>query len=238
MILCYLTNWLVVLFADKNGELHGILHLWQTWDGSLDDEEYVTKNCPKLVRYDYYKHYKPYRITIDNKTKRCATLISPFNTKKEKIIHYLNRVCWLYRNCGYGFAYYIFGVTLDSSQVYKVYTNNTGLNNTQSYLYIKNIDSLLNVDSDYRDKPLSMTYRILSFLFFPFKYKNERIINKYMKWNCYVGWKINVEDSDNHIFHREMLANRIYLRIYIVKFIKDMCIDLKNRYIHRANNRD
>lgn len=30
MIICYITNPIVVLFADENGELHGFLKKWQT----------------------------------------------------------------------------------------------------------------------------------------------------------------------------------------------------------------
>lgn len=58
MIVCYLTNWIVVLFADQNGELPGLLWLWQTWDDSLDSEDCVTKYVPSIIRYDFYKYYR------------------------------------------------------------------------------------------------------------------------------------------------------------------------------------
>lgn len=45
-ILCYLTNWLVVFFADERGELDGAFHLWQTWDDSLDVEWFVKETVP------------------------------------------------------------------------------------------------------------------------------------------------------------------------------------------------
>lgn len=58
MLVCYLTNWIVVLFADQNGELQGLLRLWQTWDDSLDGEDCVTKYVPAIIRYDFYKYYR------------------------------------------------------------------------------------------------------------------------------------------------------------------------------------
>ena len=39
MIICYITNPIVVLFADKDGELHGFLRKWQTFDDSCDSED-------------------------------------------------------------------------------------------------------------------------------------------------------------------------------------------------------
>lgn len=38
MIICYITNPIVVLFSDENGELHGFLRKWQTFDDSCDSE--------------------------------------------------------------------------------------------------------------------------------------------------------------------------------------------------------
>lgn len=47
MIICYITNPIVVLFADKDGELHGFLRKWQTFDDSCDSEDCVTKYVPE-----------------------------------------------------------------------------------------------------------------------------------------------------------------------------------------------
>lgn len=58
MIICYITNPIVVLFADKDGELHGFLRKWQTFDDSCDSEDCVTKYVPKWIRYDFYKYYR------------------------------------------------------------------------------------------------------------------------------------------------------------------------------------
>ena len=58
MVICYITNPIMVLFADENGELPGLFCLWQTWDDSCDSEDCVTKYVPKLIRYDFYKYYR------------------------------------------------------------------------------------------------------------------------------------------------------------------------------------
>lgn len=36
MIICYITNPVIVMFADKDGELHSFLRRWQTFDDSCD----------------------------------------------------------------------------------------------------------------------------------------------------------------------------------------------------------
>lgn len=35
-VLCYLTNWFVVIFADEKGQLPKVFKLWQTYDNPLD----------------------------------------------------------------------------------------------------------------------------------------------------------------------------------------------------------
>ena len=112
MCVCYLTNWLVVLFADEEGELHGILHLWQTWDDTLDNPSFMRDTLPTWLDYNWYEHYEQYWVT-DTYNRRVykEKLIKPFCTI-DKLKRYVCRVLWLYRNCGYGFAYYIFGRTI------------------------------------------------------------------------------------------------------------------------------
>ena len=51
-----LTNWLVVLFADEQGELPGLLRMWQTWDDTLDNRTDVGR-MPACLRYDWDDHY-------------------------------------------------------------------------------------------------------------------------------------------------------------------------------------
>lgn len=58
MMLCYLTNWFVVLFADTKGNLPKIFKLWQTYDNCLDVAWMIYEgNVPKFARYDFNKHY-------------------------------------------------------------------------------------------------------------------------------------------------------------------------------------
>lgn len=109
MILCYLTNWLVVLFSNEEGELSGILHLWQTWDDTLDNPSFINDSLPKFLDYEWHNHYEQYSI-VDKYNRKVykERLIKGF-TLKDRLKRYVCRVLWLCRNCGYGFAYYIFG---------------------------------------------------------------------------------------------------------------------------------
>ena len=113
-ILCYLTNWLAVLFADERGELHGSWLYWQTWDDSLDVEWFVKETVPKIFRYDFDKHYVSTREAPEylkplGRDKGAVKCISNEFTLKERVQRYFCRVLWLYRNNGYGFAFYWFG---------------------------------------------------------------------------------------------------------------------------------
>lgn len=108
MLLCYLTNWIVVLFADEEGELPGVLRLWQTWDDTLDNAADIQR-LPAVLRYDWSDHYVQRWMCEQGRTRYLEALIKPF-TVTERIKRYFCRVHWLYRNCGYGFAYYLFGM--------------------------------------------------------------------------------------------------------------------------------
>jgi hypothetical protein len=110
MGLCYLTNPIVVLFADDEGELPAFLKLWQTWDSALDNRQYVLYDCPKWLSYDFDEYYDTAVMTIGHgRSKKIVIAKNPF-PKRLWLKHYLNRVFWLYRNTGYGFAFYLFGV--------------------------------------------------------------------------------------------------------------------------------
>lgn len=57
-IVCYFTNPIVVLFANREGNLPSIFKWWQTYDNTLDVEWMITEGIvPKIFRYDYKKHY-------------------------------------------------------------------------------------------------------------------------------------------------------------------------------------
>ena len=109
-VLCYFTNPIAVLFADERGELHGVWRYWQTWDDSLDVQWFVKEVVPECLRYDFDKHYRSSREAIEyNRTKGCVEIIDGNFTNHERWQRYLCRVLWLYRNCAYGFAFYLFG---------------------------------------------------------------------------------------------------------------------------------
>ena len=56
-IICYLTNWLVIFFADEYGNLPKCLRWWQTYDNCLDVDFIAKEVVPKIFRYDFDKHY-------------------------------------------------------------------------------------------------------------------------------------------------------------------------------------
>lgn len=113
MLLCYLTNPIVVLFCNKYGQLPKIFKLWETYDNCLDVEWMVTeKKVPRIFQYDFNKHYiyHPEIKQEDIFTLGYVELLDGNFTIKERIQRYFCRVAWLYRNCAYGFAYYLFGI--------------------------------------------------------------------------------------------------------------------------------
>ena len=119
-VLCYLTNWLAVLFCDECGELHGVWRYWQTWDDSCDVEWFVKTKVPAFMRYDFDAHYLSARETNATlkslgRDKGCVIQVNAHWTTKERIQRYLCRLMWLMRNNGYGFAFYVFGCVVDAS---------------------------------------------------------------------------------------------------------------------------
>lgn len=117
MALCYLTNPLVVLFEDKEGELPKALRLWQTWDSALDNRQYVLFDCPRWLSYDFDDYYECSAIPIGHgRSQKVVRIKKPF-PRSLWLKRYLNRVFWLYRNCGYGFAFYLFGLDTDPKTI-------------------------------------------------------------------------------------------------------------------------
>ena len=86
-LLCYILNPLVVLFADKDGNLPVYLKYFGTHDNTLDGDEGWRSKLPWL------------------------------DWQNNKLHRYVKRVLWLYRNTGYGFSYYVSGYDLDASTV-------------------------------------------------------------------------------------------------------------------------
>ena len=170
MVLCYLTNWIVVLFADENGELPGFLRLWQTWDDSIDSEDCVVYYVPKRIKYDFYKHYRVEYETMQiyNRTRKRSINICPL-TMKERVKRYCCRVFWLYRNCAYGFAFYWFGCTVSDKDIQII-------------------------KDEYRDGGYVRLYKAGKYWKY---YNSSRIFGKWY-WKIYIGWKIAGDIKGTH----------------------------------------
>ena len=180
-VLCYLTNWFVVLFSDRDGELHGFLHLWQTWDDSLNSE-FGTQCAPKFLQYDWAKHYVEYKDTTQylrsvNRERWFATCINDDWTLWERFQRYACRVLWLMRNNAYGFAFYLLGQT-----------------------------AVPPIEVETSENTISAKEKNGS----GWMYKNEaKIFSLFgweVHWNNLLGWKL---DTDAKYDTRAMIANRI-----------------------------
>lgn len=120
-IIAYVTNPVVCLFADEYGELPRALKWWQTYDNCLDIDWMVYEHCvPKFAEYDFNKHY---RYHLEEKFED-GTVIAGYVevidgnfTLKEKIQRYICRLAWLYRNCNYGFSYYVNGAEVKQEDI-------------------------------------------------------------------------------------------------------------------------
>lgn len=185
MVLCYVTNPIVVLFADINGELPSILKYWQTWDNSCFCVDSV-EHAPKFLQYDWAKHYKEYRdadayLKSVNRMRWYCVCIDPKFTLGERIQRYLCGVLWLMRNCSYGFAFYLLGLTVSP---------NLEIRQSEHTLFVREIFS--------------------DGLFGAWMYKNTaRIFSLWgyeVHWNNLLGWKI---DTSAQYDTRAMIANRI-----------------------------
>jgi len=159
-LLCWLTNPLVVLFADHNGELHGLFKLWQPWDDSLDSEYYMKNVVPSCLDYKWDEHYISHEDTDEwsvlygKKRKFSYTKGGAIWTTKQYIQRYLCRVLWLYRNTAYGFMFYLLGADLSGAR-YKLCDD---------------------------DEFYCRTTKC-------FSYKNEKQFCKWLRWKIYLGWK-------------------------------------------------
>lgn len=124
---CYVTNPIVVLFATETGELPEILKWWANWDDGLDVRWMVTEHhVPHWAEYDFDRHYKYVDEWEAEKTIGIHHgYVIPLDTSftwKEIFQRYICRVAWLYRNTGYGFSYYVTGVTVDENDIVKAKT--------------------------------------------------------------------------------------------------------------------
>lgn len=185
MVICYITNPIVVLFCNEDGELPGILHYWQTWDNSVFCRESV-ECAPEFLRYDWAKHYREFVDTDAylksvNRSRWYVVCVDHNFTVWEQIQRYLCGVLWLTRNCSYGFAFYLLGL------------------NVSPNLEIKTSENTIFVREIFSDG-----------LFGAFMYKNTAPIfsafGYTVHWNNLIGWKV---DTDAKMDTRAMIANRI-----------------------------
>lgn len=183
MVLCYITNPIVVLFANENGELPGFLSLWQTHDDSLDPRFFVVDKAPSIFKYDYDKHYEEYlgstpELEEIGRTRWFTKIKDPNFTIKERIQRYFCRVLWLTRNNSYGFSFWWFGQMVDN----------------------KNMVYPINREGEYFGYDKSKNILIT-----PWVYKNDRPITSKICWCVFLGWKIGPQDTG---VKRYMIANR------------------------------
>lgn len=186
-IVCYVTNPIVVLFCDKDGELPGFLSLWQTWDNSCNPSDVVhNKQLPSWLLYDFDAHYVERIVETDELSqvnrKRWATeCINDEWTLAERFRRYVCRVYWLTRNCAYGFNFWLFG-RLVTPHV-KVVENWHGG---------------------------TLAYEAIDAETFAWMYKSTALIctvgSYVIRWNTLIGWKIN---TDADVDTQAMIAVRI-----------------------------
>lgn len=189
MILCYATNPIAVLFCDENGELHGFWRHWQTHDNSCNPSDVTEhKQLPAWLLYDWKKHYEEtYGTTTELEKvgrKRWFTkCIDPNFTLKERIQRYICRVYWLTRNCSYGWAFWVLGIT-------------PGIR----WMRERNDKDVNFIHEDYDTWWLDGAWR----------YKSTAPICKIfgwtLRWNTLLGWKV---DENAKVDTRAMIANRI-----------------------------
>ena len=169
-IIAYLTNWLVVFFADEYGQLPKCLKWWQTYDNPLDVEWMVTEGkVPKFARYDFKRHYEyHYEDKGDNYMKPgYVKLLDPNFTLWERFQRYVCRLYWIYRNSNYGFSYYVNGRVVDAEK--QVIKEDVKTETTRIFKSIVN-------DGDWWSRTWCYYY--------------EAPYCKYFKITVYLGWKL------------------------------------------------
>ncbi len=122
--ICYLTNPFVLLFADELGNLPYIFLWWENWDDHLDIDWMVYEHhVPKWAEYDFDRHYRYHSPQEAEKTigvhRGYVEMLDPCFTRKERIQRYICRLVWIYRNCGYGFSYWVTGIDVNEADIIK-----------------------------------------------------------------------------------------------------------------------
>ena len=179
-IVCYLTNPVVLLFADEVGNLPWLFTWWENWDDHLDIDWMVDEgHVPRFARYDFHRHYRYHDPAeaeqLTGVYRGYVDLLDGNFTLWERVQRYVCRVCWLYRNNAYGFSYYVTGVDVCRADVVEVKTDE--------------VDGYTWYVTDYA-----------------FCYKDERPSFCGLHWDNFVGWKFRWMEHD---VERCMLAFRV-----------------------------
>ena len=179
--ICYLTNPFVLLFADELGNLPAIFKWWANWDDHLDVDWMVYgHHVPKFAEYDFNRHYKYIDEWQAEKTigkhRGYVELLDPHFTLKERFQRYVCRLTWMYRNCAYGFSYWVTGIVVNEADITKVI-------NEKGYIYFK---------TDYAfcfkyDRPSYKNFRWKIFL--GWKMQDVRGIKRCMLAFCINPWR-------------------------------------------------
>ena len=183
-VVAYITNPVVALFADEDGELHGVLHYWQTWDNSTNPSD-LLKILPSWLTDWYDGHYvETYdtddRLELLGRKRWYTECINHEFTLLQKIKRYICRVYWLYRNSAYGFCFFLLGADYNPTHTYIIKEDG-------DVKYVRDLDDTS-----------------------VFMYCNSKKIFWRLHWNIFLGYKLKM-DTDK-ITHA-MIANRIVFKI-------------------------
>lgn len=182
--LCYVTNPIVVLFADEDGELPGIFRYWQTWDNPTNPSDLIDI-LPRWLTSWYTGHYTEYISTTPEleelgRTRWFTKCINDNFTIWQRITRYICRVYWLSRNSAYGFCFFLLGADY----------------NPYHSFYIKQSENECFVRDS--DEPSIWMY------------SNSKKIFGRLEWNIFLGWKLTMGAGT---ITRCMIANRITMKI-------------------------
>ena len=186
-VLCYITNPIVLLFCNDDGELPGFLSLWQTWDNSCNPSD-IKDIAPDWLLFDWDAHYREYQDSTQylrsvNRERWYTYCYNKDFTVLEWLKRYACRVLWLTRNNAYGFCFYLLGANV-SPVLDKQYSENT--------IFVREIFGG-NVGG-------AWMYKNTAKIFSAFGWE--------VHWNNLLGWKIDTSATQTT---RAMVANRIAL---------------------------
>lgn len=194
MLICWITNPIIILFANEEGELPKLFKYWQTWDDSLDSKFFMTEIVSvkyPFLDYNWNSKYSTYQDIdtlkdighIIDKVK----LIGTFSLK-ERIQRYFCRLLWIMRNPAYGFAFYTFGKQGYLTNLTYKYNENINQDNELIFVY---------------DKHKSLLTRAWSLKFYKHIIKNVYL-------TAYLGWKIPIWHNIDK--YHCMIAYRVVFR--------------------------